>query len=63
MEDVAQHPQNRYVEVETPSGPVRCLAPGALVDRTFPGFGPVPGLAEHSGALRAEFAPRLEEQA
>ena len=32
MDDVARHPQNRYVEVATPSGPVRCLAPGAIVD-------------------------------
>lgn len=57
MEDLTTHPQNRYVEVETPTGPVRCLAPGALFDRTLPQFGPVPGLGAQSEALRAEFSP------
>lgn len=56
LEDVARHPQNRYVEVETPSGPVRCLAPGMIFDRTLPRFGPVPALGEQSAVLRAEFA-------
>ncbi|WP_341990126.1 CaiB/BaiF CoA-transferase family protein [Azorhizobium sp. AG788] len=59
LEDVAQHPQNRYVTVETPTGPVRLLAPGALVDHTLPVFGPVPGLGQHSQAVRAEFASAL----
>jgi crotonobetainyl-CoA:carnitine CoA-transferase CaiB-like acyl-CoA transferase len=58
MDDVARHPQNRYVEVETPSGPVRCLAPGATVDNVAPNFGPVPALGEHSARLREEFAPK-----
>jgi crotonobetainyl-CoA:carnitine CoA-transferase CaiB-like acyl-CoA transferase len=58
MDDVARHPQNRYVEVETPSGPVRCLAPGAIVDNDAPAFGPVPALGEHSARLREEFAPQ-----
>ncbi|MFG1295667.1 MULTISPECIES: CaiB/BaiF CoA transferase family protein [Xanthobacter] len=57
MEDLTVHPQNRYVEVETPTGPVRYLAPGALFDRTVPHFGPVPGLGEHSATLRREFGP------
>ncbi len=57
LEDVAAHPQNRYVEVETPSGPVRMLAPGALVNHTLPVLGAVPGRGEHSQAVRAEFAP------
>lgn len=55
MDDLAAHPQNRYIEVETPSGPVRCLAPGALFDRTLPAFGPVPSLGAHSEAIRREF--------
>ncbi len=55
LEDVARHPQNRYVEVETPTGPVRCLAPGALFDNTPPKFGSVPALGEHSQRLRTEF--------
>ena len=58
MDDVARHPQNRYVEVDTPSGPVRCLAPGAIVDNVAPTLGPVPALGEHSARLREEFAPQ-----
>jgi len=58
MDDVARHPQNRYVEVDTPSGPVRCLAPGAIVDNAAPAFGAVPALGEHSARLRDEFAPQ-----
>lgn len=64
MEDLAQHPQNRFVETQTPSGPVRLLAPGALVDGEPPTFGPVPALGEHTAALRAEFGiatPAVEQ--
>jgi len=57
MDDVVKHPQNRYVEVDTPTGPVRYLAPGALIDRSPPTFGPVPALGEHTGKLRKEFTP------
>ncbi|MEP9369011.1 CaiB/BaiF CoA-transferase family protein [Xanthobacter sp. VNH20] len=57
LEDVAAHPQNRYVEVETPTGPVRCLAPGAVVDGKPAEFRAVPGLGAHTQAVRADFAP------
>ena len=60
MEDLAEHPQNRYVEVDTPSGPVRMLAPGALVDATLPELGAVPGLGAQTEALFAEFGPKDE---
>ena len=56
MEDLAQHPQNRKVTVETPSGPVTCLAPGAVFDKAAPALGPVPALGQHSEAIRAEVA-------
>lgn len=56
MADLEAHPQNRRVTVETPSGPVTYLAPGALHDGALPAFGPVPGLGQHSEALRAEFS-------
>ncbi len=55
IEDLAHHPQNRYVEVDTPSGPVRLLSPGATVDGRTPEFGPVPALGQHTEAIRAEF--------
>lgn len=56
MDDLANHPQNRFVEVQTPSGPVTLLAPGALMDGQMPTFGPVPALGEHTNSARAEFA-------
>lgn len=60
LEDLAAHPQNRYVEVDTPSGPVRCLAPGAIIDGILPSLGPVPALGEHSALLRAEFSSKTK---
>ncbi|GAA6188503.1 CaiB/BaiF CoA-transferase family protein [Litorivita sp. NS0012-18] len=56
MDDLANHPQNRFVEAQTPSGPVTLLAPGALMDGQMPTFGPVPALGEHTQSARAEFA-------
>jgi crotonobetainyl-CoA:carnitine CoA-transferase CaiB-like acyl-CoA transferase len=63
LDDVAAHPQNLYVEVETPSGPVRCLAPGAIFNHTLPELGAVPALGEHSARLRAEFAAQKKASA
>jgi len=60
LEDVRDHPQNRYIEVATPSGPVRCLAPGAIFDGALPAFGAVPALGEHSASLRAEFSAKKQ---
>lgn len=57
LEDVATHPQNRYSTVDTPSGPVRILAPGVLVDGQQMALGKVPGLGEDTDRLRAEFQP------
>ncbi len=56
LEDLAAHPQNRHVEAQTPTGPVRLLAPGALADGASPEFGPVPALGEHTRAVLAEFS-------
>lgn len=58
LEDVANHPQNRYSMIETPSGPVRLLAPGVLVDGAQPVLGKVPDLGEDTDRIRSEFAPR-----
>ena len=55
MDDLMHHPQNRYVEVDSPTGPVRLLAPGALMDGEAPGFGAVPALGAQTTAVRAEF--------
>ena len=57
MEDVVDHPQARFVSVETPTGPLDLLAPGArVVGRPDPELGRVPTLDEHGEALRAEVA-------
>ena len=57
LEDLKHHPQNRYVEVETGAGLVRMLAPGMIFDGGLPELGPVPGVGEHTEAIRAEFGP------
>lgn len=55
INDLLNHPQNRLIEVVTPSGPIEMLAPGAIVRGTAPEFGPVPPLGAHDASLRAEF--------
>ncbi|MBB3710517.1 crotonobetainyl-CoA:carnitine CoA-transferase CaiB-like acyl-CoA transferase [Limimaricola variabilis] len=57
LQDVVEHPQNRFVEVETPQGTLRLLAPGAIDrDGAARHYGPVPELDQHGRAIRAEFA-------
>ena len=54
----ADHPQlaarGRWHEVETPSGPVRGLAPPATIEGVEPVMGPVPGLGSHTDAILAD---------
>lgn len=57
LEDVASHPQNSYVTVDTPTGPVRMLAPGARINGEVPAFGPVPALGADTDRLVREFSP------
>lgn len=57
VEDFAAHPQNRFIRVETENGPVRLVAPGAVISgEPLEALGPVPALGEQDAALRAEFA-------
>jgi crotonobetainyl-CoA:carnitine CoA-transferase CaiB-like acyl-CoA transferase len=56
LEDLEQHPQNRFIAVETPAGPIELLAPGAMLDGRTLEPGPVPALDQHGAAIRAEFA-------
>jgi crotonobetainyl-CoA:carnitine CoA-transferase CaiB-like acyl-CoA transferase len=58
LEDLTQHPQNRYVTVATPEGPVRLLAPAAKVVGETESFGPVPALGEQDETLRKEFGEK-----
>lgn len=55
LQDLAAHPQNRYVQVETPTGPVRMLAPGTVVDGMTTELGPVPALGAHTAEILDEF--------
>ncbi len=55
LDDLLAHPQNNHVEIETPAGPVRMLAPGAMMDGRPPRLRPVPALDAHGAAIREEF--------
>lgn len=55
LPEMAVHPQNRYVEVDTPAGRKKMLAPGAIVDGGSPAMRPVPALGAHTARVRAEF--------
>jgi crotonobetainyl-CoA:carnitine CoA-transferase CaiB-like acyl-CoA transferase len=55
--DLSRHPALRRVEVATPGGPVSLPAPPVSGPEGPPSLGPVPALGEHSGKIRAEFAP------
>jgi crotonobetainyl-CoA:carnitine CoA-transferase CaiB-like acyl-CoA transferase len=55
LDDLKVHPQNRYMDVDTPAGRKRLLTPGALHDGEIPQFGPVPALGQHTAAVKAEF--------
>jgi crotonobetainyl-CoA:carnitine CoA-transferase CaiB-like acyl-CoA transferase len=52
---LASHPALTRVEAETPSGPVRMVAPPARIAGRPYEPGPVPALGEHSESIRAEF--------
>ncbi|WP_284421301.1 MULTISPECIES: CaiB/BaiF CoA-transferase family protein [unclassified Bradyrhizobium] len=54
--ELAQHPALRRIAIETPSGTASIIAPPALRDGAMPALGRVPGIGEHSAAIRAEFA-------
>ncbi|MEQ8653429.1 MAG: CaiB/BaiF CoA-transferase family protein [Kiloniellales bacterium] len=55
LDDLLAHPQNRLIRVETENGPVELLSPGAVVSGREERYGAVPGIGEHSTAIRAEF--------
>lgn len=56
LDDLAAHPQNRFVRVETEGGGVELLSPGSIVAGIPEAFGPAPGLGQHGGLVRAEFS-------
>ena len=62
MEEFAEHPQlearNRWREVDSPVGPIRSLLPPVTVSGRDAAMSAIPGLGQHSDAIRAEFSPR-----
>ena len=58
LDDLDQHPQNRFITVATSGGEVELLAPPAVVPGVHERYGPVPTLGQHDAAIRREFAPR-----
>ncbi|HAK52397.1 MAG TPA: carnitine dehydratase [Gammaproteobacteria bacterium] len=56
LDDLASHPQNRYIEVSTPSGKANLFSPGLTHDGEVLAAEKIPSLDEHGAALRAEFS-------
>ena len=56
VSDLARHPQLRRVTYDAPSGPVEVIAPPPRIVGADQDFRPVPGLGEHTEAIRKEFA-------
>ncbi|MBT6122219.1 MAG: CoA transferase [Candidatus Puniceispirillum sp.] len=56
LDQLANHPQARFVTVKTSEGDLEILAPGAIVSGESHHFGAVPALGEHDNALRDEFS-------
>ena len=61
LEDLADHPQNRFVTVQSDCGEIDIMAPGAVVRGTEEILGPVPSLGEHDALIRAEFSKDSEK--
>lgn len=55
MEDLSAHPQNRYMDVQTPVGVVTLLGSGILFDGEMMASGPVPAHGQHTQAVLDEF--------
>lgn len=56
LDDLLQHPQNRYANIEGENGTIDLLAPASLVDGEAPIRGKVPALNEHGELIRQEFS-------
>jgi crotonobetainyl-CoA:carnitine CoA-transferase CaiB-like acyl-CoA transferase len=56
MEQLKNHPQNNFLEIETKNGNVKVLGPGAIHDNFIPEVNKMPELDEHGKKIRAEFS-------
>jgi len=55
LEDLAAHPQNRFITVRSDGGEIELMAPGFVTRGEDLQYGPVPSLGQHTDAIRAEF--------
>ena len=62
LEDLAAHPQNRFITVQSDGGEIELMAPGFSTRGETPTYGPVPSLGQHSDAIRAEFGGAAADQ-
>ncbi|MGC6454573.1 MAG: CaiB/BaiF CoA transferase family protein [Candidatus Puniceispirillaceae bacterium] len=60
LEDLAAHPQNRFITVRSDGGEIELMAPGAVTRGETKGYGAVPSLGQHDEAIRAEFGSSAE---
>ena len=56
IEQLKNHPQNNFLEIETKNGNVKVLGPGAIHDNFIPEVNKMPELDEHGKKIRAEFS-------
>lgn len=58
MHDVWEHAQlrarNRWVDVDTPNGPIKALLPPGVPDSFEPRMDPIPAIGEHTDAILTE---------
>ena len=59
MADLVAHPQNRLIAVDTPSGPIEMLAPGAKFTEAE-SYGAVPALGGDTDRVKGDFATRRQ---
>jgi crotonobetainyl-CoA:carnitine CoA-transferase CaiB-like acyl-CoA transferase len=55
LDDFANHPQNRFIEIRTEHGEIELLAPAAVIRGREERYGAVPVKDEQGQALREEF--------
>ena len=55
MEQLKNHHQNNFLEINTANGNVKVLGPGAIHDNFIPNVNKMPELNEHGDMIRSEF--------
>ena len=58
IKDLAAHPQNRFISIETPAGSVQLLEPPGGAEGRRSSFGAVPRLGAHTSSVHDEFSAK-----